>query len=160
MILVKFFEVATYASIHMTSFASSSSRSPVLATRNGFYILISKQIISFSDTVKCLEAESGLKVHSHSLEVFFQSLLSGDWEACFTSINQIAFDNKSHDDIKGIILEYKFVEYLREGNVMDALTCLRTELAKKVSKERSIIIKCIFNYFFQAEHSFYMFNMS
>ena len=89
--------------------------------------------------MKCLEAESGLKVHSHSLEVFFQSLLSGDWEACFTSINQFTFDNKSHDDIKGIILEYKFVERLQQGNVMDALACLRSELAAKVPKERSHI---------------------
>lgn len=89
--------------------------------------------LGYKKTLKQLEEESGLKISSDAAELFFSKIQSGDLQHAIDLSELLNFDSKSRTDVVNMLLELKYFEYIRSGNLHDALACLRYDLRKYVA---------------------------
>eukprot|EP00941_MAST-03F_sp_MAST-3F-sp1_P001341 g1341.t1 len=111
-----------------------------LQTSSGLYPVRTSELVrlmlqgldelGYSDTVKTLMAESGLRIHSSEIAEFRSSVLNGNWEHCIEILPKLRWRNVSMDLAKAhfLLLRQKYLELLEEGKVSEALLCLQTEL--------------------------------
>lgn len=77
-----------------------------------------------------LEEESGISLHSASVNMFMQQVLDGNWNESVTTLHKIGvLDESIVKSASFLILEQKFFELLDGEKLMDALKTLRTEIA-------------------------------
>lgn len=75
--------------------------------------------------------ESGCKLDHPSAAKFRQHIMDGDWSKADHDLNDLECLLDSRADLvemKFLILEQKYLEYLEDGRVLDALHVLRNEL--------------------------------
>ncbi|KAL2906874.1 WD repeat-containing protein 26-like protein [Bienertia sinuspersici] len=77
----------------------------------------------------CLEEESGIPLHSGAIKLLMQHVLDGSWDESASMLQNICLDETIMKSAKFLILEQKFFELLDNGQTMDALTTLRTEIS-------------------------------
>ncbi|XP_024019245.1 WD repeat-containing protein 26 homolog [Morus notabilis] len=77
-----------------------------------------------------LEEESGISLHSSSVNLFMQQVRDGNWNESVTTLRKIGVPDESIvKSASFLILEQKFFEHLAGEKLMDALKTLRTEIA-------------------------------
>ncbi|CAO2827631.1 unnamed protein product [Amaranthus hypochondriacus] len=78
----------------------------------------------------CLEEESGIPLHSTSVNLLMQHVLNGNWNESVVILQNIGLDDLTIlKSAKFLILEQKFFELLDDGKTMEALNTLRTEIS-------------------------------
>lgn len=87
--------------------------------------------IGLDRTAELLMQESGCKLDHPSAAKFRQHIMDGDWSKADHDLNDLECLLDSHGDLvemKFLILEQKYLEYLEDSRVLDALHVLRNEL--------------------------------
>ncbi|KAI5745357.1 hypothetical protein M8J76_010397 [Diaphorina citri] len=87
--------------------------------------------IGLDRTADLLMQESGCKLDHPSAAKFRQHIMDGDWSKADHDLNDLEYLLDSRGDLvemKFLILEQKYLEYLEDGRVLDALHVLRNEL--------------------------------
>ncbi|OWM73263.1 hypothetical protein CDL15_Pgr001377 [Punica granatum] len=75
-----------------------------------------------------LEEESGIPLHSSVVNLLIQQVLGGQWDEGVATLKKIGLDENIVKSASFLILEQKFLEFLDQDKVMDALKTLRTEI--------------------------------
>ncbi|KXJ24795.1 WD repeat-containing protein 26 [Exaiptasia diaphana] len=98
------------------------------------------QGLGLDQSVEALMTESGCRLEHPSAAKFRQSVMVGDWNKADGILKELKKLVERKEDISKMrfcLLEQKFLEYLEENRPIEALHCLRTELAPlKYNKER------------------------
>ncbi|XP_017775656.1 PREDICTED: WD repeat-containing protein 26 isoform X2 [Nicrophorus vespilloides] len=84
-----------------------------------------------SQTAESLMAESGCRLDHPSAAKFHTHILDGDWSKADHDLQELRpLLGQSHSlvEMKFLLLEQKYLEYLEDGRVLDALHVLRNEL--------------------------------
>mmetsp|Transcript_10806 Transcript_10806/g.10827 ORF Transcript_10806/g.10827 Transcript_10806/m.10827 type:complete len:845 (-) Transcript_10806:175-2709(-) len=85
--------------------------------------------MGFRESALKLQTESGLRIQSEDIEIFFKTIMKGSWSDCLEISKQIDFiDEIKRQEVHIMILERKYVEYLEEKNLSAGIHCLRNEL--------------------------------
>ncbi|KAG8659882.1 WD repeat-containing protein 26 homolog [Manihot esculenta] len=97
-----------------------------------FVRIIAKALYSlgYKKSSARLEEESGIPLHSSTVNLFMQQILDGSWDESVATLHSIGL--KDENIVKSasfLILEQKFFELLDGERIMDALKTLRTEIA-------------------------------
>ncbi|KAI8927649.1 WD40-repeat-containing domain protein [Entophlyctis helioformis] len=83
-----------------------------------------------SDTVRCLQQESGYVHESPYVSRFRNSVLSGDWDAVESLIPQMGITPKNTEPmVHFLVKQQKYLEFLEKRDIKRALFVLRNELA-------------------------------
>lgn len=106
--------------------------------------------LGLTQTVEQLIRESGCKLDHSSATKFQTHVLDGDWTKAEADLNELKtlLENPAALlEMKFLILEQKYLEYLDENRVIDALHCLRNELTPLIHRvnrvhELSRLIMC------------------
>ncbi|XP_072969593.1 WD repeat-containing protein 26 homolog [Typha angustifolia] len=105
-----------------------------------FVKIITKALYSlgYERSGAILEEESGIYLHSSSVNLFRKHVLDGNWNESVTTLHKIGLlDENVQQSASLLILEQKFFELLENDRVMDALNVLRTEITPlNINKER------------------------
>ncbi|CAN6465530.1 unnamed protein product [Victoria cruziana] len=85
-----------------------------------------------------LEEESGIPLHSPTVSLFMQQVLDGNWDESVITLKKIGLlEDSAIKSASFLIFEQKFFELLENGDLLDALKTLRTEIAPLcVKKDR------------------------
>ncbi|XP_072155113.1 WD repeat-containing protein 26 isoform X2 [Bemisia tabaci] len=88
--------------------------------------------IGLNRTADLLMQESGCRLDHPAAAKFKQHVMDGDWSKADLDLNELEalLDNSKYSlaEMKFLILEQKYLEYLEDGKVLDALHVLRNEL--------------------------------
>ncbi|KAK4758919.1 hypothetical protein SAY87_020220 [Trapa incisa] len=77
-----------------------------------------------------LEEESGIPLHSSVMNQLIQQVLDGQWDESVATLRNICLLDENIVKLASfLILEQKFLEFLDEDKVLDALKTLRMEIA-------------------------------
>jgi len=94
-----------------------------------------------------LEEESGIALHSPSVNLFRKQVLDGNWDSAVATLNKLGLlDENIVKSAAFLLLEQKFFEFLRNDNLMGAIKTLRSEISplgvnrKRVHEMSSCII--------------------
>lgn len=77
--------------------------------------------------------ESGCKLDHPSAAKFQAHVMDGEWQEAeqdLLDLQHLLSNPQALIEMKFLILEQKFLEYLDDNQVMDALSCLRQQLAE------------------------------
>ncbi|XP_073990126.1 WD repeat-containing protein 26 isoform X2 [Rhodnius prolixus] len=89
--------------------------------------------IGLQQTADMLMRESGCRLDHPAAAKFRQHVMDGEWNKADNDLNELKplLEKSSHSlsEMKFLILEQKYLEYLEDGRVLDALHVLRNELA-------------------------------
>jgi len=89
--------------------------------------------LGLDKTTDILVKESGCMLEHPIAANFCQLIMNGNWEEADAALNTMApiMDESNADitNMKFLILEQKYLENLEDGKILDALKCLRDELA-------------------------------
>eukprot|EP00002_Diphylleia_rotans_P020376 TRINITY_DN3958_c0_g1_i4.p1 TRINITY_DN3958_c0_g1~~TRINITY_DN3958_c0_g1_i4.p1 ORF type:complete len:524 (+),score=94.61 TRINITY_DN3958_c0_g1_i4:295-1866(+) len=95
--------------------------------------------LGFEDTVKELEKESGLTVHSETILKFRDHILTGHWEEAIESLPELLQDpDLSLNKAKLLIYQQQFLELLEAKETLLAINCLRSQIASATSDQNLI----------------------
>ncbi|XP_032671548.1 WD repeat-containing protein 26 isoform X3 [Odontomachus brunneus] len=87
---------------------------------------------TFSRTADLLMQESGCRLDHPAAAKFRQHVMDGDWSKADHDLNELkSFLNSANQslvEMKFLLLEQKYLEFLEEGKVLEALQVLRNEL--------------------------------
>lgn len=96
--------------------------------------------LGLNKTTECLINESGCMLEHPTATNFCNLIMNGQWqeaELALESLKPIIGDSNDITKMKFLILEQKYLECLEDSQIMDALKCLRDELAPlKFNTER------------------------
>ncbi|KAK0181661.1 hypothetical protein PV327_003928 [Microctonus hyperodae] len=88
--------------------------------------------VGLDRTADLLMQESGCRLDHPSAAKFRQHVMDGDWSKADHDLNELKSflnnPNQSLVEMKFLLLEQKYLEFLEEGLVLDALQVLRNEL--------------------------------
>ncbi|KAL6438733.1 hypothetical protein ACFW04_004609 [Cataglyphis niger] len=87
--------------------------------------------VGLDRTADLLMQESGCRLDHPAAAKFRQHVMDGDWNKADHDLNELkSFLKSTHQslEMKFLLLEQKYLEYLEEGMVFDALHVLRNEL--------------------------------
>lgn len=87
--------------------------------------------IGLERTAKLLWEESGINLEHKTATKFRQHVMNGEWLKLDNDINQLQLLNdkpKNLNEMKFLLLEQKYLEFLENGKPLDALHVLRNEL--------------------------------
>jgi len=88
--------------------------------------------IGLNHTAEVLIQESGCRLEHPAAAKFRQHVMDGDWNKADNDLNELKslLDGTSSSlaQMKFLLLEQKYLEYLEDGRVLDALHVLRNEL--------------------------------
>ncbi|XP_053211960.1 WD repeat-containing protein 26-like [Panonychus citri] len=90
------------------------------------------QGLGLNDTVQSLIKESGCQLDHPSATKFQTHVIEGDWnkaEADLYELKYMLAYPQAQLEIKFLILEQKYLEFLADNQVIDALYCLQNEIA-------------------------------
>nr|CAD1820539.1 unnamed protein product [Ananas comosus var. bracteatus] len=102
-----------------------------LINRVEFVRVITKALytLGYKNAGASLEQESGIQLHSDSVNLFREQVLSGNWDGSLAALHILGISDG--DIVKSasfLILEQKFLQLLRNGKATDALEVLRREI--------------------------------
>lgn len=87
--------------------------------------------LGLNRTAEQLIQESGCRLDHPAAAKFQADVMEGDWAMAESDLNELKLlleSPQSLVEMKFLLLEQKYLEYLEDGRIMDALQCLRTEL--------------------------------
>lgn len=84
--------------------------------------------LGYIETARKLEEESGLSLSSKTAVQFFAALELGSLNDAVSLCDHLSFSSLTTCEVKMMLIELKYFEYIRSGSVGEALTCLRCEL--------------------------------
>ncbi|XP_075224042.1 WD repeat-containing protein 26 isoform X2 [Lycorma delicatula] len=88
--------------------------------------------IGLDRTADLLMQESGCRLDHPAAAKFRQHVMDGDWNKADNDLNELKSllegSSQSLSEMKFLLLEQKYLEYLEDGRVLDALHVLRNEL--------------------------------
>lgn len=96
-----------------------------------FVRIITKALYSlgYDKSGAVLEEESGIHLHSPTVNLFRKNVLDGNWDESVVTLHKIGLvDENILKSAAFLILEQKFFELLERDRVMDALETLRSEI--------------------------------
>ncbi|KAI4330783.1 hypothetical protein MLD38_029036 [Melastoma candidum] len=89
-----------------------------------------------------LEQESGISLHSAEVNQLMQQIADGLWDESVVTLQKIGIPEESVVKYASfLLLEQKFLEFLDQGKIMDALKTLRTKITPlqiKLSRVREL----------------------
>ncbi|XP_077866982.1 WD repeat-containing protein 26-like [Saccoglossus kowalevskii] len=98
------------------------------------------RMLGLNRTVDQLMAESGCRLEHPSAAKFRSHVMDGEWDKAEEDLEELKPLIESADGtlkMKFLLLEQKYLEHLEEGQVLEALQCLRQELTPlKYNTER------------------------
>ncbi|XP_037457228.1 WD repeat-containing protein 26 homolog [Triticum dicoccoides] len=103
-----------------------------LIKRDEFVRIITKSLytLGYEKTGAVLEEESGITLHSPPVNVFRKQVLDGNWDSAVVTLNTLdLLDENIVKSAVFLLLEQKFFELLRNGNVMGAMKTLQSEIS-------------------------------
>ncbi|XP_013416632.1 WD repeat-containing protein 26 [Lingula anatina] len=123
---------------------TSLARCPKVLTKSDRDIvrLIGQHLrgLGLDRTVDQLIQESGCSLEHHAASKFRSHVMNGEWDKAELDLNELKglVDSQQGSlKMKFLILEQKYLEYLEDGSVLDALHVLRNELTPlKFNTER------------------------
>lgn len=96
--------------------------------------------LGLNQTANELIAESGCMLEHPAAAKFRSHIMNGDWnkaEADLEELSSLVETSQGMTHMRFLILEQKYLEYLEDGTVLEALHCLRHELTPlKYNTER------------------------
>eukprot|EP00842_Homolaphlyctis_polyrhiza_P002383 jgi/Hompol1/3145/HPOL_006372-RA len=84
----------------------------------------------YSDSVRCLQQESGLVLETPAVNHFRCAVLAGDWPLAERLLSQMEVARPSLDDARFLIKQQKYLELLERQELKRALAVLRNEIAQ------------------------------
>jgi hypothetical protein len=117
--------------------------------RDEFVRVITKALytLGYEKSGAVLEEESGITLHSPSVNLFRKQVLDGNWDNAVVTLNTLGLlDENTVKSAAFLLLEQKFFELLRNDNLMAAIKTLRSEISplgvnrKRVHEISSCII--------------------
>jgi len=117
--------------------------------RDEFVRIITKSLytLGYEKSGAVLEEESGITLHSPSANLFRKQVLDGNWDTAVITLNTLGLLDENTVKLAAFLLmEQKFFELLRNGNLMGAIKTLRSEISplgvnrKRVHEMASCII--------------------
>ncbi|KAL0482563.1 hypothetical protein AKO1_014459 [Acrasis kona] len=86
--------------------------------------------LSYHESAKILEKESGYRLHSEEITQFREGIMIGDWDKVSSSLKVLNIeDDEKETCVKFLINKQKYLEQLEKMNINDALSTLRKELS-------------------------------
>lgn len=119
-----------------------STRLPISQTDQDIVRLIGQHLrgLGLNRTADQLMVESGCRLEHPAAAKFRQHIMDGDWDKAEHDLNELSAvvdTDKGIQQMKFLLLEQKYLEYLEDSRVMEALHCLRHELTPlKYNTER------------------------
>ncbi|KAG8070546.1 hypothetical protein GUJ93_ZPchr0006g45463 [Zizania palustris] len=108
--------------------------------RDEFVRIITKALYSlgYEKSGAVLEEESGITLHSPTVNLFRRQVLDGNWDSAVVTLNNVGLlDENIVKSAAFLILEQKFLELLRNDDVMGAIRTLQSEITPLgVNKKR------------------------
>lgn len=108
--------------------------------RDEFVRIITKALYSlgYEKSGAVLEEESGITLHSPTVNLFRRQVLDGNWDSAVVTLKKVGLlDENIVKSAIFLILEQKFLELLRNDNVMGAIRTLQSEITPLgVNKKR------------------------
>ncbi|ONK61399.1 uncharacterized protein A4U43_C08F29500 [Asparagus officinalis] len=105
-----------------------------------FVRIITKTLYSlgYGKSGSALEEESGIDLHSPTVNLFRNHVLNGKWDESVVTLRKMGLtDENVLTSAAFLILEHKFFELLESDRVMDALKTLRNEITPlNINKKR------------------------
>ncbi|KAL6856848.1 hypothetical protein ACP4OV_018230 [Aristida adscensionis] len=105
--------------------------------------------LGYEKTGAILEEESGITLHSPTVNLFRKQVIDGHWDSAVVTLSKIGLlDENIVKSAAFLILEQKFFEHLRNDNVIGAMKTLQSEITplgvnrKRVHELSSFIISC------------------
>lgn len=93
-------------------------------------LLQSLDDLGYSKTRKILEEESGCRAESEVVSAFASLILKGEWETCLNMVDNIPFNDSTDKRlVRFRILTQRYLELLNDGELNDAMRCLRECIA-------------------------------
>ncbi|XP_065158210.1 WD repeat-containing protein 26 isoform X2 [Atheta coriaria] len=116
-----------------TSSSNSGSALTLSQTNQDIIRLIGQYLKNegLSHTADSLMAESGCRLDHPAAAEFRKHIMDGDWSKADHDLQELkGLLGQSHNmvEMKFLLLEQKYLEYLEDGRVLDALHVLRNEL--------------------------------
>ena len=117
--------------------------------RDEFVRIITKALytVGYEKSGAVLEEESGITLHSPSVNLFRKQVLDGNWDNAVVTLNTLCLlDENTVKSAAFLLLEQKFLELLRNDNLIGAIKTLRSEISplginkKRVHEMSSFII--------------------
>ncbi|XP_020099483.1 WD repeat-containing protein 26-like isoform X2 [Ananas comosus] len=102
-----------------------------LINRVEFVRVITKTLytLGYKNAGASLEQESGIQLHSDSVNLFREQVLSRNWDGSLAALHILGIsDGDIVRSASFLILEQKFLQLLRNGKATDALEVLRREI--------------------------------
>lgn len=87
--------------------------------------------LGFKASAELLMSESGCRLDHPAAARFRQCVMDGEWSKAEAALNELRnmLDNPSNQtEMRFLILEQNYLELLENGQAMEALTCLRSQL--------------------------------
>ncbi|AED91320.1 WD-repeat protein-like [Arabidopsis thaliana] len=100
--------------------------------KSEFVRIITRALYSlgYDKTGAMLEEESGISLHNSTIKLFLQQVKDGKWDQSVKTLHRIGFpDEKAVKAASFLLLEQKFLEFLKVEKIADALRTLRNEMA-------------------------------
>ena len=100
-------------------------------------LLQSLENLGYEKTRQMLESESGVHMESKDVICFKKCVLNGDWKRSIEMLSKLPLAHRAENVFE--ILKQKFLEYLCEDKIKDAILCLQDEVGRVVesSQEKS-----------------------
>lgn len=99
--------------------------------KDEFVRIITKTLYSlgYERSGAVLEEESGITLHEPMVNLFREQVIDGNWDNAVVTLNKIGLlDENTVKSAAFLILEQKFMDLLRNDNVMGAMKTLRCEI--------------------------------
>lgn len=99
--------------------------------KSEFIRIITRALYSlgYDRTGAMLEEESGIPLHNSIVKVFLQQVKDGKWDESVVTLHRIGLpDEKAVKSASFLLLEQKFLEFLKIEKIVDALGTLRNEI--------------------------------
>ncbi|KAM0919325.1 hypothetical protein ACQ4PT_008249 [Festuca glaucescens] len=99
--------------------------------RDEFVRVITKTLytLGYEKSGAVLEEESGITLHSQSVNLFRKQVLDGNWDNAVVTLNTLGLDENTVKSAAFLLLEQKFFELLRNDNRMGAIRTLQSEIS-------------------------------
>lgn len=85
--------------------------------------------LGYDKTGALLEEESGIPLHSSAITLFTQQILDAKWDESLATLQQIGLSDEAIlKSASFLILEQKFLDFLKEEKLISALATLRNDI--------------------------------
>ncbi|CAH2043646.1 unnamed protein product [Thlaspi arvense] len=109
-----------------------------LVKKSEFIRIIIDALLSlgFGDIAATLEEESRIPLHSNPIKQFLELLKNGEWDRCIDALQGLELRERDDNAARVLLLEQKYLEFLKVENSVDALSTLRMMPPLGVDAER------------------------